>query len=270
MSRTEDIQAPRGISVVIPYYRGAKYIARALAGVRAALDRAGAENEIIVVDDSPNDAEVESLAAPFGVRLLRNETNRGIAATRNAGLAAARFSVLHFLDQDDEVELEFYSASLKQIARGCRGVVMNTRIILKGEPSHIHFRPTFPWVLRHLLRDRAALKHHVYVKSVGQLVITREILSPFLDIRPQGADDQFAFARLLRDQRGSLGYVGEPLLRYHLHELNYSHSADFDRSHAEGLRLYLDGEDDAEMRRYTLSQRAWGWLLRRLSLRAKS
>ncbi len=92
------MQAPL-ISVVIPTYNRAAYIADAIASVRA---QTHTPVELIVVDDGSTDDTPELLQglAGEGLRWLRQE-NRGFAAARNAGIAMASGALLAFLDSDD-------------------------------------------------------------------------------------------------------------------------------------------------------------------------
>jgi glycosyltransferase involved in cell wall biosynthesis len=93
------------VSVVIPVYRGAAHVTRALDAVRAqTLDRDAIE--VLVVDDgSPDEAAavVRAWAARSPsprVRLIQ-QRNQGMAAARNTGARAATGEFLAFLDQDD-------------------------------------------------------------------------------------------------------------------------------------------------------------------------
>jgi glycosyltransferase involved in cell wall biosynthesis len=90
------------ISAIIPTYNRAAYLERAVGSVLAQRSPCG---ELIVIDDGSSDdtvALVERLAAGAAVpiRLVR-QRNRGAAAARNAGIRAARGSLLAFLDSDD-------------------------------------------------------------------------------------------------------------------------------------------------------------------------
>jgi glycosyltransferase involved in cell wall biosynthesis len=85
------------ISVIIPVYNGAAYLANA---TESALRQTLAPAEVIVVDDGSTDESAAVAAAFPGVHVLR-QANAGPAAARNAGLAIARGSLLAFLDADD-------------------------------------------------------------------------------------------------------------------------------------------------------------------------
>ena len=69
----------------------------------SALAQEDVEIEIVVVDDASDDGtaeHVEALADPR-VRLVRNERNRRLPASRNVGAGVARGAWLAFLDDDD-------------------------------------------------------------------------------------------------------------------------------------------------------------------------
>ena len=89
------------VSVVIPTRnRWPMLSAHALS---SALAQEDVEIEIVVVDDASDDGtaeHVEALADPR-VRLVRNERNRRLPASRNVGAAVARGAWLAFLDDDD-------------------------------------------------------------------------------------------------------------------------------------------------------------------------
>lgn len=86
------------VSVVMPCYNAAAYMADALASIQA--QRYEGELEILVVDDGSTDASVRVAGSFSNVRVL-TQKNRGPAAARNLGLAQARGEVLAFLDADD-------------------------------------------------------------------------------------------------------------------------------------------------------------------------
>lgn len=85
------------VSLIIPLYQGERFIAEAVA---SALDQEERPAEIIVVDDGSTDGGSEIARGLPDVRYLR-QSNRGPAAARNAGVAAASGELIAFLDQDD-------------------------------------------------------------------------------------------------------------------------------------------------------------------------
>lgn len=96
--------SPADVSVVVPCYRSASTIARAVESV-AAQTRPVAE--LILVDDGSADGSLEVLESlvrsfPGGrARLIACPQNRGAGAARNIGWEEARGSFIAFLDADD-------------------------------------------------------------------------------------------------------------------------------------------------------------------------
>lgn len=93
------------LSVITPVYNGAAYLAES---VESALGNGFPELEVLIVDDGSTDesrAVAQRLveAHPEQVRLLTHPggVNRGISASRNLALEAARGEWIAFLDADD-------------------------------------------------------------------------------------------------------------------------------------------------------------------------
>lgn len=102
------------VSVIIPAYRAAETIARALDSVLAQTHPA---HEVIVVDDGSPDhlAEVVSRYA-VPVRLIR-QANANAAAARNAGIEQATGQWLAFLDADDFWDPHKLQTQLEALSR---------------------------------------------------------------------------------------------------------------------------------------------------------
>jgi len=110
------------LTVVVPCHDAGPPLVECLRSIWASRRM---PDELIVVDDGSREARtidilimLEEQAArevlPF--TLLR-QPNRGLAAARNAGLAATRSTCVSFLDGDDLVEPEFYGLALSLLAR---------------------------------------------------------------------------------------------------------------------------------------------------------
>ncbi|MDM7325709.1 MAG: glycosyltransferase family A protein [Thermosynechococcus sp. Uc] len=88
------------ISVVIPLYNKAAHIGHTLESV---LRQTSPAAEVIVVDDGSTDggAAIVQEFRGRGVRLIQ-QTNQGVSAARNRGVAEATEPYVAFLDADDE------------------------------------------------------------------------------------------------------------------------------------------------------------------------
>ncbi len=88
------------VTVVVPIYNSVSTIKRAIDSVVA---QTYSDLEIIVVDDGSTD-QSRNLITQWGIdnlSLIRHPHNRGAAAARNTGIAAARGRFIAFLDSDD-------------------------------------------------------------------------------------------------------------------------------------------------------------------------
>lgn len=87
------------MSVILPTYNRAWIVEKAIDSV---LGQDFTPFELIVVDDGSIDGTPDLLAA-YGnrIRVIRQE-NRGVSAARNAGIRAARGSLIALLDSDDQ------------------------------------------------------------------------------------------------------------------------------------------------------------------------
>ncbi len=84
-------------SVIVPTFGRPQFLSEALRSIAA---QTVADFECIVVDDGAD----EPVVLPFvdhRFRVVRHEQNRGVAAARNSGLAAATGEYVAFLDDDD-------------------------------------------------------------------------------------------------------------------------------------------------------------------------
>ncbi len=89
---------PPLVSVIIPCYRQAQFLA---AAVESALAQDYAAKEVIVVDDDSPD-ETAAVAAQFGDRIrYLHQRNQGASVARNNGVRAARGEYIALLDADD-------------------------------------------------------------------------------------------------------------------------------------------------------------------------
>lgn len=86
------------ISVVIPCYNAEPYIA---AAIRSVFLQDWPSIEIIVVDDGSKDNSAKVVADTFPTVKLVQQSNQGVAAARNTGIAIATGEWIAFLDADD-------------------------------------------------------------------------------------------------------------------------------------------------------------------------
>ncbi|MGH9406225.1 MAG: glycosyltransferase family 2 protein [Terriglobia bacterium] len=100
------------MSVVIPAYNAAEFIAEALASVFAQTYR---DFEVILINDgSPDTLELENAIQPWRERLIYlTQENAGPSAARNAGVRHAHGVYVAFLDSDDQWLPEHLSSQMR-------------------------------------------------------------------------------------------------------------------------------------------------------------
>ncbi|MDR1064501.1 MAG: glycosyltransferase family 2 protein [Azoarcus sp.] len=107
------------LSIIIPAYNAARHIDKALNSVIAGLDPDLArEVEVIVIDDGSDDrvALEQAMARFSNVQLIQHESNHGMCAARNSGIASSHGDFVTLLDADDEFVENWFSVFLKIIA----------------------------------------------------------------------------------------------------------------------------------------------------------
>lgn len=90
------------VSVIMPAYNSQRFVSQAVASVLA---QTVSDLELIVIDDASTDATkatIEALAQKDSrIVLVENESNIGVAKTRNRGLELCRGKYVALLDSDD-------------------------------------------------------------------------------------------------------------------------------------------------------------------------
>ncbi len=190
------------VSVVVPCYRCAATIARAVSSVAAQTQR---PTEVILVDDASGDAtlqQLHALQAQYGpwVRVVALGTNVGAASARNKGWALATQPYIAFLDADDawhpqKIAIQYgYMQQHPEVTLSghlCRQ--------LQGETQGMTDWPITwtPGAVQSVTWSQLLLRHQFVTPSV---MLKREITPRF-----------FEGARHMEDHRLWLEIVGTPL-----------------------------------------------------------
>jgi len=86
-----------GVSLIIPTFDRPHLLPRAVESARLA----GADVEVIVVDDASTDSTARVCAKMQGIKYIRLDRNQGVAGARNIGLLESTGDFVAFLDDDD-------------------------------------------------------------------------------------------------------------------------------------------------------------------------
>ena len=205
------------ISVIIPAYNAARFLAEAVASVRAQTVRAA---EIIIVDDGSTDGTPAVIAAlGAGLRSVC-QPQRGAAAARNRGAELAGGEWLAFLDADDlwlPGKLAVQLAWMREhpLSDVVFGHGLNFTVAAGGVTRDELPRPAFLPAAA-LLRREYFRRHARFDETLRQ----NEALGWYLQLQAAGA---------------ALAVVPELVLRRRLHDGNLRRQGDGGR--AEDLQL---------------------------------
>jgi len=135
------------VSVIIPTFRRAEGLGRALASVRAQMPVAGYSVDIIVCDNSP-EASARAQVIAFGIDspltvTFVHEPSPGVANARNSAVAACFADFIAFLDDDEEAPADWLKALLATQAAFDADVVFGPVTARLGTPTASKFGPYF-------------------------------------------------------------------------------------------------------------------------------
>lgn len=193
------------ISVIVPCFNHGEFLRAAVASVTA-LQRS--DVELIVVDDgSTNEqtrAEMNVLAAE-GIRVIRQE-NRGLAAARNAGIAASQGKYILPLDADNRLRPAY-------IARGIQILDRDDAIgIVYGDAEYVGTR-TGQWHVGPFARNKLLRWNYIDACAVFRRSVWEQNNGYDSTMPVQGVEDWDFWLGAL--ERGwQFAYVPEVLFEY--------------------------------------------------------
>lgn len=202
------------VSVVIPCYNQARYLPDAVASVREQSNR---PLECIVVDDGSTDG-TSDVAAELGALVVR-QTNKGVSAARNAGLAIARGEFVVFLDADDVLLPD-------ALARGARALTAQPEVAAVVSRCEVMAEDGTTIPARHHAIETSNLYRgwlsRNFVWTPGAAMFRRTALAELggfcVDYGP--AADYAIYLRLARD--GRIAYLPGYSVRYRQHSTSMS------------------------------------------------
>lgn len=197
------------VSVVVPVFNGEQFLADAL---RSAFQQEYPPAEIIVIDDGSTDHTADVARRFPGVQYI-HQPNQGVAAARNAGIAAASCGLIALLDADDIWAFEKLAIQVSWLREHPETGYVTAKFRNFLEPGTA--RPH--WTTEEQLREDqpGGMPNLVVRKSVFECV------GVFDTSFRRGADLDW----LLRAKEAGIHSVSLPetLLHRRIHESNLSH-----------------------------------------------
>lgn len=232
------------ISILIPFYRGNKYIQATVNSIYSAMDKSSISYEIIVINDSPELKIELDISNNGNLFLFQNDSNMGIAQTRNIAFSKSRGDYVLFLDQDDLLSLDFrYIIGKEKLDKAL--YILNISIFNEEDNTIKQLNNKIFWPLFGHMSDRSLMRFGPVFRTVSQMLFRREYFEEFISSKQQGADDYFFYISLIRNcsDRG-IKYINNPVVLYRIHSSNYSKVANFYGSLFEIYQKYNNIHDN--------------------------
>ena len=207
------------ISVITPIYKGNQYI----PGLTGMIEKntlkllekyPAAQVELILVNDSP-EVKLEVLEKTFHYSLISvvHKKNSGIHRARVTGLAKASGDYILFLDQDDEIEDDFFLSQSEKIGDS-DVIVANAWIEGKDGIRKRKYENAFQF--HKVLNLNTYIKAYNQITSPGQCLLRKSAIptewSRYV-IKKNGSDDLMLWIIMLA--RGKKFILNEEILYTH-------------------------------------------------------
>lgn len=198
------------ISIVIPAYNAEKTIEKAIL---SAIGQTYSDIEVIIIDDCSQDGTVK-IAADYEkkdnrVRVLQNQTNMGVAFSRNKGVEEARGDWIAFLDSDDRwdiAKLKKQAALLEQYP-SCP-LCFTGSAFENSEGLRCNYKLSVPEKMGY----HDLLKQNLI--SCSSVLVKKEVLIKYpMKSDPKIHEDLATWLEILKSGAEAVG-IDEPLLIY--------------------------------------------------------
>ena len=200
------------VTIITPFYKGNKYIKNYINNLDKIYNEVNKKYklEVIFVNDSPEiDIEInDSDLLKYNIKIIRNEKNMGVHASRINGYNNASGKYILFLDQDDELKKESINVFLNKI--GDNDMCISNGIYELNGKERLLYKKRFN---KYLTNEKKYLKIKNFIISPGQCLIKKESISKrWLEspLKINGADDYMLWL-LMFEERKKLCYANDIL-----------------------------------------------------------
>ena len=208
-------EAPPKISVVIPAYNCAEYIAETIDSV---LKQKFREHEIIVVNDGSPDSDQIERAIKMRLEdiIYIKQRNAGPGVARNMGIEHARGEIIAFLDADDVWLPEYLASQFVFMERSQFDMVYCDAVLFGMRSAYRRtFMETAPSEGEANFDSILDLKCNVITS--GTMVRKKAIVAAgMFEIERVHSEDFLLWLRIAAGG-AKIGYQRKPLLKYRVH-----------------------------------------------------
>jgi glycosyltransferase involved in cell wall biosynthesis len=206
------------VSVIIPCYNSARYLAETIESVLA---QTYPRVEVVLVDDGSTDATAQ-IAQDYPVNYVY-QTNRGISAARNTGFLHSQGKYVLFLDHDDRLLPRGVEAGVKLLEEHPEcAIAVGEHKFIGADGTEIGYSHKHAAGRDHYLR----LLEHNFIETPCSALHRRSNLevAGVFDESVQGAEDYELYLRIAR--QSALITHGAAVAEYRLHDANTSGNAE--------------------------------------------
>lgn len=203
------------VSIVIPVYNVREYLGACFDSLNASMKHAGCENDVeaVIVDDGSSDGSSEvldDLSNRHAWMRVFHRQNCGVAAARNFALSEVCGEYLTWVDPDDLVEVDYFSALFRAFALCPDAVIFDYSNMPGGARYYRGASGTLPieTVWRDLVRDER-IKSFLCCKAIRRKLVP----SPLFDETCMVMSDFEAMGRLF-GQVKTVEYIHNPIYIY--------------------------------------------------------
>jgi glycosyltransferase involved in cell wall biosynthesis len=236
LAERSDVSEPGPtVSVVIPAHQAERFLEES---IRSVLEQDRPAVEIVVVDDGSTDSTGE-IAESFGdpVRVVHHPTNRGEAAARNSGLAAALGDCIGMHDADDRMLPHRLRTQVEHLVAGGDGLGC---VIGQMHTFTEDGGPVPAWALPPEGEELAYGNSPVLAWRS-----TYDLVGGYDEALVTGTDSDWLIR--VRGAGLEVGLIHEPLTERRIHDANLSGvHGDGHRGYVVALRKHLAARREAE------------------------
>lgn len=186
----------QNISIIVPVFRGRKYINGLLDKLERCADKNNGEYilELVLVNDDPQERIGSVSSEKIKVKILETDRNRGIHGARIRGLEHCSGDYVLFLDQDDRIVPDYF---ISQLAHLSGGDAVVCKLIHEGRQFYDTRMPFEKVITREFI---IAVRNPII--SPGQVLIKKEKMPEIwknTKLKNNGADDWLLWLCMLAE-----------------------------------------------------------------------
>jgi glycosyltransferase involved in cell wall biosynthesis len=208
------------VSIVMTVYNGEKYIAEAIESVK---NQTFSDYELLIIDDGSTDGTAAAVSTFLSDKRIKYfyQTNKGVSAARNKGIAESHGNYIAFIDHDDVFLPEKIMKTVRFLeANDTYGMVYTDMFVVNENGGFIS-----NW----LDKKRFYGEGGIYLNLLNEcFILPTAVLIRMAILRETGlfsediksGEDIDLWLRIAR--RSKIGLIHEPLVKWRQHENNMS------------------------------------------------